>query len=88
MQIKHWLFFRILVCSLFFRIQFYSDPGKEVGYRILGKSVPDSKSGPFCGSFLRKEEVLAYLGTSLRRNHPPLGPYSRTMPRALWCGFS
>ena len=25
-----------------------------------------------------------YRGTSLIRNHAPLGPYSRTMPRALW----
>ena len=26
-----------------------------------------------------------YRGTSLVRNSLPLGPYSRTMPRALWC---
>jgi len=25
-----------------------------------------------------------YRGTSLIRNRPPLGPYSRTMPRLLW----
>ena len=25
-----------------------------------------------------------YRGTSLIRNIAPLGPYSRTMPRALW----
>ena len=25
-----------------------------------------------------------YRGTSLMRNSAPLGPYSRTMPRALW----
>jgi len=25
-----------------------------------------------------------YRGTSLIRNCPPIGPYSRTMPRALW----
>jgi len=25
-----------------------------------------------------------YRGTSLIRNSAPLGPYSRTMPRALW----
>ena len=28
--------------------------------------------------------VLYHRGTSLIRNCPPLGPYSRTMPRALW----
>jgi len=27
---------------------------------------------------------VAYRGTSLTRNSAPLGPYSRTMPRALW----
>ena len=27
--------------------------------------------------------LLPYRGTSLIRNRPPLGPYSRTMPRAL-----
>ena len=25
-----------------------------------------------------------YRGTSLMRNNAPLGPYSMTMPRALW----
>ena len=25
-----------------------------------------------------------YRGTSLIRNNPPLGPYGRPMPRALW----
>ena len=25
-----------------------------------------------------------YRGTSLRRNHHPVGPYSRTMPSLLW----
>ena len=28
--------------------------------------------------------VGAYRGTSLMRKRTPLGPYSRTMPRALW----
>jgi hypothetical protein len=27
---------------------------------------------------------MVYRGTSLIRNSPPLGPYNRTMPRALW----
>ena len=30
------------------------------------------------------ETTGAYRGTSLIRNHLRLGPYSRTMPRALW----
>ena len=28
--------------------------------------------------------VAMYRGTSLMRNSPPLGPYIRTKPRALW----
>ena len=28
--------------------------------------------------------VVLYRGTSLTRKRAPLGPYSRTMPRALW----
>ena len=37
---------------------------------------------------LRKHEVQSvdYRGTSLIRNNPLLGPYSRLMPRALWWG--
>jgi len=31
-----------------------------------------------------KEEEEGYRGTSLIRKRIPLGPYSRTMPRALW----
>ena len=31
-----------------------------------------------------RREKAAYRGTSLIRNSPPLGPYSRYMPRALW----
>ena len=30
------------------------------------------------------ERLEFYRGTSLIRNSAPLGPYSRTMPRALW----
>ena len=34
-------------------------------------------------SFIMTSEVPPYRGTSLLRNCPPLGPYSRSMPRAL-----
>ncbi|KAJ1492134.1 hypothetical protein T484DRAFT_3025558 [Baffinella frigidus] len=33
---------------------------------------------------LRPEAGPSYRGTSLIRNRPPLGPYSRTMPTVLW----
>ena len=32
----------------------------------------------------QEPEVVAYSGTSLIRYSRPLGPYRRTMPRALW----
>ena len=32
----------------------------------------------------RLEPFMDYRGTSLIRNSPFLGPYSRLMPRALW----
>ena len=32
----------------------------------------------------RRVVLGPYRGTSLKRNRPPLGPYSRPMPRALW----
>jgi len=31
-----------------------------------------------------RQQAAAYRGTSLIRNNPPVGPYSRPMPRALW----
>ena len=43
-------------------------------------------SSPACGfySIFSHWASSQYRGTSLIRNCPPLGPYSRTMPRALW----
>ena len=37
---------------------------------------------------LRHRKVMEYRGTSLMRKRPPLGPYMRAIPRALWwsCG--
>ena len=35
-------------------------------------------------TFLRVPDVTSYRGTSLIRNSAPVGPYRRTMPRALW----
>ena len=36
------------------------------------------------GHILGKLGFKAYTGTSLTRNRVPLGPYSRTVTRALW----
>ena len=33
---------------------------------------------------IETNKATMYRGTSLIRNHHPRGPYSRTMPRALW----
>ena len=41
----------------------------------LGSPLPVLRDVP------RQEE---YRGTSLIRNNPPLGPYGRIVPRALW----
>jgi len=35
-------------------------------------------------SHAKAHHAKHYRGTSLIRNSAPLGPYSRTMPRALW----
>jgi len=32
----------------------------------------------------KNRSEMPYRGTLLTRNRTPLGPYSRTMPRALW----
>ena len=39
---------------------------------------------PWCQSIQSFDDVTWYRGTSLIRNRPRLGPYSRTMPKALW----
>jgi hypothetical protein len=41
----------------------------------------DTRSG-FVRSLIREQQL--YRGTSLTRNCAPLGPYRRTMSRALW----
>ena len=45
-----------------------------------------SLTGPLqrCTRFVPNLTCAVFRGTSLIRNCPPLGPYSRTMPRALW----
>jgi len=46
---------------------------------------PETKSvSRMLAMFSAKTPAVAYRGTSLIRNNAPLGPYSRTMPRALW----
>ena len=54
-----------------------------LGRRPIPLSPPAKGTGGRAGT---DEAVRAppYRGTSLIRNCPPLGPYSRTMPRALW----
>ena len=41
-------------------------------------------SGPGLGGQGSISRGLVYRGTWLKRNRAPLGPYSRTMPRAVW----
>ena len=49
----------------------------------MGESVGETESVSESESKARAREE-PYRGTSLIRNRRPLGPYSRTMPRALW----
>ena len=51
----------------------------DVGFGVLGLGFR------VWGLRFRVEgAVVDYRGTSLLRNSAPLGPYSRTIPRALW----
>ena len=52
---------------------------KAVGVRFLIPQGPQTKH--MCAQLYLNFE---YRGTSLIRNNPLVGPYSRTMPRALW----
>ena len=44
-------------------------------------------SGAAQGEFQGERPHHYYRGASLIRNRPPLGPYSRPLPRALWCSW-
>ena len=41
-------------------------------------------AGQGLGVTIAARSIRVYRGTSLIRNTPLLGPYSRNMPRALW----
>ena len=51
---------------------------KGSGFRVQGSGFRVQGSG-----FQVQGDGFGYRGTSLIRNHSPLGPYSRIMPRAL-----
>ena len=53
------------------------EDGVEVA--LLEQPEPRSRADPVPGVAFG-----VYRGTSLIRNRRPLGPYSRTMPRAIW----
>ena len=53
----------------------------SLGLRVIKKT----RRTPLERTEARAEVRAApYMGTSLIRNRLPLGPYSRTLPRALW----
>ena len=56
----------------------------SAGFSVLGFRVSCSVAGGFCAAATFQE---GYRGTSHIRNNPPLGPYSRLMPRALWWSY-
>jgi len=66
------------------RLLYHSTLGLRV---ITKKDSPAAKrGGPHGGLPPTRHHPTRglYKGTSLTRKHPPLGPYSRPMPRALW----
>ena len=52
-------------------------------YLLFGTGV-HQKEGVSASPGPAEKRPRWYRGTSLIRNRRPLGPYSRTMPRALW----
>ena len=67
-----------------------SDSGKALrGLQVTQKNQPPGVPGSVAkvrkyGSKPAALQSENTWGTSLTRNSNPLGPYSRTMPRALW----
>ena len=57
--------------------------GLPLGFRGYGFGL--DVLAAFSGTRSPRSGASLYRGTSLIRNCPPLGPYSRTMPKALWC---
>ena len=51
----------------------------------IRRNHPVSLQKPPAGH--RNYQILSYRGTSLIRKRPPLGPYSRTMPRNIWGSY-
>ena len=52
--------------------------------RWTGLAPWETEEGIRLVPLVRRGPTLLYRGTSLIRNCAPLGPYSRTVPRALW----
>ena len=57
-----------MVSDLWFMVE-------DLGFKVEGSQEPGNASW---------QVSALYRGTSLIRNGLPLGPYSRTRPRALW----
>ena len=52
--------------------------------RVWGPVFPPNSSWSNAVAVIPERARTPYMGTSLIRNSPPLGPYSSPMPRALW----
>ena len=48
------------------------------------RGTPVASVGACIATVLLTMSISLYRGTSLIRKRPPLGPYNRAMPRALW----
>ena len=69
---------RVEGCTKSMRLKYEpaSEPNRPSLSIVAGTICSDPERGGY--------KVDQYRGTSLIRNSPLLGPYSRTMPRALW----
>ena len=48
------------------------------------RGTPVACGVPETGTLWDKSSEWDYMGTSLKRNSAPLGPYSKNMPGTLW----
>ena len=55
-----------------------------VGGSLAVHSILDQFSGLTARLVVSRSNVRGFRGTSLIRNYPSLGPYSKLMYRALW----
>ena len=75
----------VLAPRLFVNFSFRNQPKLSSTFRFrINLSCGDGLLLLVCYCRVSTQSQSPYRGTSLIRSRLPLGPYSRTMPRALW----